>query len=351
MSDEFKKTVVIWQKRPNYHDLEMYAKLSDYDCNVCFVFDQMTDIRGAVDLNSIADKYGCEYYDFSMYSLFFFLALIRASDVNVIVGGVSFKSTTFAHIFSDNKKKIFVSEGRYKECSCFQQLKNIVESYVCKSSLCLAIGENALGYFERLYNSKKNVIYFKYYYMEPHRYIYSAELIEKKEFKVVFFGRGVYDKGVDIFLEVASLMPDVRFVFIGSLDEKYSHAATVLKNLDVYEWVLPDMVIRLMKLHTVLLLPSRIEPYGCVVQEALASGLHVLCSPYAGVRFLMHDYPDRLTIVKQNTVEEYAMLLGELKLLLDGYSACDVCCDYDEFSVNTGVSRFVDILQKKFFSR
>lgn len=73
------------------------------------------------------------------------------------------------------------------------------------------------------------------------------------------------------------------------------------ENQRLYVWYL---------LATVFALPSRMEPYGAVVNEALLAGVPVLCSSYAGASVLIRDGKNGY-IVDPERVDGIAVALGK----------------------------------------
>lgn len=92
----------------------------------------------------------------------------------------------------------------------------------------------------------------------------------------LFVGRFVEKKGLPLLRELAARMPDVTFVLAGR------------GPLDPVAWQLPNVVVRqglageglagLYRAADAFVLPSTGEGYPLVMQEALASGLPVVCS-------------------------------------------------------------------------
>ncbi len=92
---------------------------------------------------------------------------------------------------------------------------------------------------------------------------------------VLFVGRFVEKKGVDILGEVARPRPDIAFAFAGwgLLDP----AGWRLANVRVFGGLTGESLARLYRAADLLALPSRGEGFPLVVQEALAAGLKVVC--------------------------------------------------------------------------
>jgi glycosyltransferase involved in cell wall biosynthesis len=299
--------VVVWQCRPNYHDLGMYKALARSGMEVSFVFDIDSDIRGAVDTAS--DLKGYEARLFSYFNVFSFLRLARSADINIVVGGLAFKSTTIAHIFASRQRKIFVSEGRYPSPLFKHMIRDFFEAILCRSEQYICIGENANLYFRKIFGTKAKLVDFAYYYLLEKQgevalfSIQDAPITPTRH--IGFIGRGCHGKGIDIFFDCAESLPDKNFVFIGALDSEYVERSSRIPNLMAISWLPPEQVLLWLSKIEILVVPSRVEPYGCVVQEGVVAGCKVLCSKFAGARFLKKNFPEQVWVSNTNDASEY----------------------------------------------
>lgn len=91
-------------------------------------------------------------------------------------------------------------------------------------------------------------------------------------------------------------------------------------SLDVPEWIEPENVPRTMAEHGCLILPSRKEPFGMVVLEAMAAGLRTIVSDRVGAR--MEVPVDR--VVRYGDVEDLAKAMLDVERLGGGRSAADI---------------------------
>jgi len=105
--------------------------------------------------------------------------------------------------------------------------------------------------------------------------------------QILFVGRQQYDKGFDIFLEIAKQNPDLEFVAIGSGSlKKESQEIPNLKNLGPIEH---SELKKWYRQSQMLLLPTTtIDPFGLVVAEAMNQGCVPMCSNLVGAT----DYLD-----------------------------------------------------------
>ena len=110
---------------------------------------------------------------------------------------------------------------------------------------------------------------------------------------VLFIGRHVWEKGLDIFVEAANLVlqnrQDVKFVVVGT-----GYTTDDAKRR-VYEYGIQDKFYftgyvdddtrdKLYKIAEIVVIPSRYEPFGIVALEAMAYGKVVVASETGGLK-------------------------------------------------------------------
>ncbi|AJC71445.1 glycosyl transferase family 1 [Thermococcus guaymasensis DSM 11113] len=144
---------------------------------------------------------------------------------------------------------------------------------------------------------------------------------DELESDVIFVGRLIPEKGVDLLLKVLvkvkEELPDVRAVIVGDGPER-GRLELIARNLGLEKNVLfmgflpYERVIALMKASKVFVLPSRREGFGMVVLEAMACGLPVvtLNAPMNAARFLVENG-------KSGFVVKTEGILGVLSHLLE----------------------------------
>lgn len=338
--------ITVWQCRPNYHDLSMYKSLVGFGHDVSFVFDIVKDCRDNVDVKN--ELRGFTVLKLCAYNMREILALARNSEVNIIVGGTAFYSTLIAHVFGKRERNIFVSEGRYSSDHIKYKIRDILESYLCHSALYLAIGDNARSYFGRIYGDNIALEDFGYYYLSNKLLAIDCpeEYKDPNRFKpnVGYVGRGEYHKGFDIFLDLAESLPDITFNFTGKMHPSFRARAASLDNLNVVNWVHPSDVLSRMACMDILIVPSRIEPFGCVVQEGVIAGCLVLCSQYVGARSLARMFPDNVNVIDDNTMDSYrSHILAYKKHRFKSKRINPE--EIGRFGVEFGVSRLIEKLE------
>jgi 1,4-alpha-glucan branching enzyme len=115
---------------------------------------------------------------------------------------------------------------------------------------------------------------------------------------VLFMGRMVYEKGVDILLDavpsILDRVPSARFVCLGSgpmLETWREQAAQVSSQIEFLGFVTDDVRNDYLQAASVCVFPSRYEPFGIVALEAMATGVPVVVSDVGGFREnIVHEW-------------------------------------------------------------
>ncbi|MDA3614199.1 glycosyltransferase family 4 protein [Polluticaenibacter yanchengensis] len=110
---------------------------------------------------------------------------------------------------------------------------------------------------------------------------------------VVFVGRFVTDKGIDLLINAAAVLKSksvsfsVTIVGKGAEEERLKKLSAASGLTDVINWAGPktsEEIADILNSHQVMVVPSRFEPYGIVVLEGLACGCEVIISSQGGLQ-------------------------------------------------------------------
>lgn len=107
----------------------------------------------------------------------------------------------------------------------------------------------------------------------------------------LFIGRHVFDKGLDVL--------DKGFAEYKRMGGKWS--------VTIPDFVEPDNVPEIMRKNACLIVPSRWEPWGVVVLEAMAAGMKVVVSSKVGARY---DLPVDAVFASGNSKQLSRVMLG-----------------------------------------
>ena len=97
---------------------------------------------------------------------------------------------------------------------------------------------------------------------------------------ILFMARGVPSKGIDLFLEVATAFPEYDFVVCGNHPESVVDHINEMPNVEFKGWVNRKFIFKTTKL---VLVPSRIEPFGRLPIEAGCVGIPSIVSDVGGL--------------------------------------------------------------------
>jgi glycosyltransferase involved in cell wall biosynthesis len=149
------------------------------------------------------------------------------------------------------------------------------------ASRIVFISANVRDFFGRERSAKTRLIFngidplrFKSAPEEQRRRVRSELGIQPQRRVILFVGRYVRKKGLDILQSLAARFPEPLWVFVGSGPEDPSHWKR--DNVLVLGRVLHDRLACIYQAADLLVLPSSGEGFPLVVQEALACGLGVL---------------------------------------------------------------------------
>ncbi|GAA4754860.1 glycosyltransferase family 4 protein [Flavisolibacter ginsenosidimutans] len=171
---------------------------------------------------------------------------------------------------------------------------------------------------------------------------------DKKEFTVLYVGRGTTEKRVHLIGEAASLLhetsPAIRFVFMGDVEaampERYrSHCVFLGNQSDAEE------INRIYLGASALILVSDTEGFPMVVMEAMARGLAILSTAVGEVPlhikdgvngYLLNDFLNEKAVVTE--AKNHILQLVENPQLLHSIAANNIDYAYHHF----GMDRFAE---------
>ena len=157
----------------------------------------------------------------------------------------------------------------------------------------------------------------------------------QKHKEVIFVGRIVPEKGVDLYVKaiskIANNFPDWKFRLIGSTylgfrNKQNNFEKNIIQdflkigNQGILDgFVNYQMVQKIMKKASIIIIPSKWdEPFGMVVAEAMSSGMAVITSKVGGIPEIIQNNGIILNNIDEFKIEEALLrLLKEPKLLLN----------------------------------
>lgn len=287
----------------------------------------------------------------------------RISQVKNILAGICFGSK-FIIGAGSNKKLIKLTETLSKLCP-----KKMSKSIV------MVMG----GSFSNILN-KKNVADFKKY-----KKIYVETSLMKEELnilglfnvdvypncrkkpdkeyyvkrdidclKCVFFSRISIDKGADLILDAAKIIPNIKIDFFGEIDKEYEknflEAVSLNDNTEykgIYN-VFEDSVYEKLNEYDLLLFPTKWKHEGVpgILIEAKIAAITAIVSDFAYNRYIIHDKVDGI-VLDENSPERLAEEI--IKLSIDKQNLINLKSaskkDGERYYVDNYINEIVKILR------
>lgn len=187
--------------------------------------------------------------------------------------------------------EIFLGDGGIKN-----KLKRF---FLSSADAYLVAGKNASASVRKI-SEKKPVCPYPFSSLSKAELKENASASLSRNGKILVVGQYFDYKGMDVALEAAKHDPKNQYVFVGmggrtELFISEQNADTV-KNVEIIPFLQKDELYKLYKSSTMLVLPSRQECWGLVINEAASFGTPIVSTWGSGsaVEFLKEDYPQYL---------------------------------------------------------
>lgn len=218
------------------------------------------------------------------------------------------------HLISPHHNNLF-HNGKTCEVSKVHRFYNTVIHKCVKNSYFASFAEAIEQYIHYMFGFYRNTID---YYIAPSKFLFNklAEyqipkekivllpyFIDNKKYKpnydigdyVLYFGRLYPEKGLLLLIEIAKLLPNIKFKIIGKgpEDEKIKRKINEynLKNIEIVSKFIPDKELKSFISHSrFIILPSiSYESFGISILESFASGKPVIASNIGGIPETVKD--------------------------------------------------------------
>lgn len=138
--------------------------------------------------------------------------------------------------------------------------------------------------------------------------------LSKDDLVLLFVGTGFKRKGLKYVLEAMKSVPKVKLLVVGKGNQqKFKNLA---EKFNVKERVIfvgaSSEVNKYYAAGDVFVLPTIYEPYGTVINEALASGLPVITTKAAGGAEILEDEKDGFLLNNHNNIDEIISSINKL---------------------------------------
>lgn len=161
-----------------------------------------------------------------------------------------------------------------------------------------------------------------------------------KNYDFVFAGSFVERKGIDLLMEAIEKMPiaGLRYCFIGS-GSYLSKLQELVKKIDgtIFENLTQEKMKDVFNASRFIILPSRQEPFGLVITEALFCGTPAIVAPSGGLREQVKNGFNGF-ILNKNTVDDLVTIMVQAHQMNDE--------EYSQMAANALVSNKKHSLQE-----
>lgn len=222
------------------------------------------------------------------------ISALSAFKPDIVVNDGLNPTHLYAFVYARRKKipHVYMTDGTQISENTLTFLHRLVRQYVFNHSQAyIAASDGGLALFKQYRLSEKRV--FKSCLCVNNQAFGMPQADSTTHYDLMFCGRFEPVKNpffaIEVAVRVAKKMGrriSLLFVGSGSLEEKLRHCAELfpgLLSLTVFGHAQQHQLPALYRSASVFLFPSLWDPWGVVVNEACASGLPVLASPFAGV--------------------------------------------------------------------
>jgi glycosyltransferase involved in cell wall biosynthesis len=195
----------------------------------------------------------------------------------------------------------------------------------------LAAGERSAAALKKVVGDKPVIPYYFSSLDETELQVNGAEAFRQRSEAVLIVGQYMDYKGLDVALRVAQMDPKrtYKFVGMGNRTELFvrEHQPDKLDNVQIIPFLQKDYLQQEYRSCAAMLLPSRQECWGLVVNEAASFGMPIVSTWGSGaaVEFLSQEYPKYLAepgneidlnnklqaLLEDDNIEEYQSFLLE----------------------------------------
>lgn len=202
---------------------------------------------------------------------------------SIVVGGYSLRFSLRLLYFSKTNKIFFAYwlERPLPSASIKTVFKKLwLLTFVARANKIFAIGSGAQSIYSRYNERSVNLPYS----IDLSRY--SPKRGKKNKVRFIFLGQYITRKGVLPLVEAIQTLPQTGFAFhfvgSGALRDKIQSICERHVCVNELDFVEPESLPELLSNYDVLVAPSLHDGWAVVIPEALASGLSVISTPYAG---------------------------------------------------------------------
>ena len=266
-------------------------------------------------------------------SLLHLLKLLRSVQYQkIVIGGwdlIEFWGIAFT---SPRKKNAVVIESTRYE-SATSGLKGMIKRlFLSRISTAFCSGAPHRELIESLYFSGEIITTYgvglKNHAMENH--IRHDKRIYRGRF--LYVGRLAEEKGLDFLLDFFRKHSELSLTIVGDGPQRESLELRASDNIQFKGYVNNSELNSIFVEHDVFIFPSISEPWGLVVEEALAHGLPVICSDKVGCGHDLVEAYKAGIIFHANDMSSLNHAISEMSERYDDFCSNTLLIDFDEIN-------------------
>ncbi|MCX8093175.1 MAG: glycosyltransferase family 4 protein [Candidatus Goldbacteria bacterium] len=253
----------------------------------------------------------------SLKSIFFYIKsfFIKHNIILIGIAPYDWRLIFWMHLLNHNKI-IFHNSWPYWNNDDYPEKPIFLKNFIFKSWEKFILNNNT--YIINIINKSKEEIIKKYgkdenkIFVIPHcmndQNYYYMERQKNEKLKILFVGRLVREKGLDILREVIKRLPENDFGIIGDGRDKYIlNDVLSAGNVKYYGYINDRKKIgEIMRQYDVFILPSYKtknweEVFGIVLIEAMACGLICIATDCIGPLHIIKDMENGFIVKQKNT--------------------------------------------------
>ena len=206
--------------------------------------------------------------------------LFNKDKKNVFICGWDKIEYWIALIFSVNSTKIFICDSFENENKIFSLFKKFSYQW----SIVLLFREIYIETFIKSLNFNKKIFVTKSVGIIKPLSKKKDLFQKKKKIKIVYIGRISREKNLELLFKLIKSSSNLSLSIYGKDEEKLeSNFNSSLKNKIKFKGSILNKKIRFeIKKYDLLILPSKFEPWGLVIEEAIYNGIPVISSNKVG---------------------------------------------------------------------
>jgi len=277
--------LVIITNLPAFYKKNLYEEVSKYR-KVTIIFNGQESGERKKDF--FEDFFGIDVYYIPKKNQIFRLLMVykilcRLKFDELLIGGWDSIDLWFASYFSKKNKNSMILESSFNE-SDTNGLKYVLKKiFLNRISKVYASGSSQVKLLNKLNFQGKTIITKGVGLINRHR-LAKKDIKKDNNFNFLYLGRYSEEKNIELIINFFKENNNLSLTLIGygHLEDKINDLIKEHSNIKNIGSIQNKLLYKHFRNHDVFILPSKSEPWGLVVEEALYNGLPVIVSNMVG---------------------------------------------------------------------